>query len=184
MEPLGGHANFGAQREERREHRGQNFGGHHEHQAVGHDDETVADDDVGFAVGVIGADELIAEADFAAEVGGPGFFGEKGIGAGFDEAAIDVIGDEDAAEARGGFEQNVFDADAPHWRFSSSENAAERPEIPPPMMAIRGIRSCELRALSYERKLSGFGPDLTATRCINSPLVSAVSVIAILHKRT
>jgi hypothetical protein len=92
---------------------GKNFGRHHEHQAVGHDDEFVAavlvKHDVGFAVGVVGADELIAESDFAAEVGGPGFFCEEGIGAGFDQAAIDAIGDKDSAEARGGFEQDIFD---------------------------------------------------------------------------
>ena len=67
------------------------------------------DDDVGLAVGVVGADELIAQSDFAAEVGGPGFFGEEGIGAGFDQAAIGTVGDHDSAEARGGFEQDVFD---------------------------------------------------------------------------
>ncbi len=65
--------------------------------------------DVGFAVGVVGADELIAQSDFAAEIGGPGLFGEERIGAGFDEAAIGVVGDNDSAEARGGFEQNILD---------------------------------------------------------------------------
>ena len=60
--------------------------------------------DVGFAVGVVGADELIAESDFAAEVCGPGLFADKGIGASFDQAAIDVVGDKDSAKARGGFE--------------------------------------------------------------------------------
>ena len=88
---------------------------------------------------------MIAQSDFAAEVGGPGFFGEEGIGAGFDQAAIGAVGDHDSAEARGGFEQDVFDLGAPDWRFSSSVNAAERPEIPPPMMAIRGIKNA-----SYE----------------------------------
>ena len=109
MEPLGCHAHFGAPGKERREHRGQNFGGHHEHQAVGHDDEFALDDDVSFAVSVVGADELVAQSDFAAEVGGPGFFGEKRIGAGFDQAAVGAVGDHDSAEARAGFEQDIFD---------------------------------------------------------------------------
>ena len=106
MEPFGGHAHFGAQREKRREHRRQNFGRHHEHEAVGHDEESVLDHDVGFAVGVVGADELIAQSNFAAEIGGPGLFGEEGIGAGFDQAPVffNAIGNHDAAEARGGFE--------------------------------------------------------------------------------
>jgi len=90
---------------------------------------------------------LIAQSDFAAEVGGPGFFGEEGIGAGLDQAPIGAVGDHDSAEARGGFEQNILDL-RPDLRFSSSVNAAERPEIPPPMMAIRGIRT--LRATSFD----------------------------------
>ena len=111
MEPLGGHAHFGAKREKRREHRRQNLGRHHEHEAVGHDDELVLDHDIGFAVGVVRADELVAQSDFAAEVGGPGFFGEEGIGTGFHEAPVffNAVGDHDSAEARSGFEENVVD---------------------------------------------------------------------------
>ncbi len=66
------------------------------------------DHDIGFALGVVGADELIAESDFAAEVGGPGFFGEEGIRSGFDEAAIHMVGDENAAKAGRGFVEDIL----------------------------------------------------------------------------
>ena len=95
------------QRKERRQASGQNFCRDHEHQAVGHFDEAAVGQDVGLAVGVVGADELIAEAKRAAEIGGPGLFGDEGIGAGFDDASVDVFGAEDAAEARGGFVESV-----------------------------------------------------------------------------
>jgi len=42
-------------------------------------------------------------------VGGPGLFGEEGIGSGLDQAPIGAVGDHDSAEARGGFEQNILD---------------------------------------------------------------------------
>ena len=77
---------------------GQDFCWDHEHQAVGHGDQAAADEDVGFAIGVVRADQLIAEAERAAEIGGPGFFGDEGIGSGFDDAVLDVFGAEDAAE--------------------------------------------------------------------------------------
>ena len=100
------------QRKKRREAGGQDFRGDHEHQAVGHFDEAAAGQDVGLAVGVVGADELVAEAEGAAEIGGPGLFGDEGVGAGFDEASVDVFGAEDAAETRGRFVENVVDIGA------------------------------------------------------------------------
>ena len=92
------HAQFRAPGKKRGESGGQDFGWHHEHEAVGHGDETAADEDVSFAIGVVRADELISEAESAAEVGGPGFFGNEGIRSGFYDAAVDVFGAEDAAE--------------------------------------------------------------------------------------
>jgi len=55
---------------------------------------------------------LIAEAERAAEIGGPGFFGDEGVGAGFDDASVDVFGAEDAAEARGRFVEDVVNGRA------------------------------------------------------------------------
>src|SRR5580704_4647873 len=97
MEQFAGHAELGAPGEKRRESGGQNFGWDHEHQAVGQRDELAADENVSFAVGVVRADELIAEADSAAEIGGPGLFGDEGVGSGLDDAAVDVFGAEDSA---------------------------------------------------------------------------------------
>jgi hypothetical protein len=52
---------------------------------------------------------LIAETETAAEVGGPGFFGDEGVGAGFDDAIVDALGAENAAELRRGFVESLFD---------------------------------------------------------------------------
>jgi len=81
----------------------------HEHEAVGHGDEAAADEDVSDAIGVVGADELVAEADGAAEIGGPGFSLMKESGPASDDAALDVLGAKNAAEARRRFIKNVFD---------------------------------------------------------------------------
>ena len=112
MEPLGRHAHFCAPGKKRREHGGHDLGGHHEHEPVGHHHQLAPDYDVGLALGVVRADELIAQPDLAAEIGGPGLLGEKRIGSGFDQAAVDAVGDQDTAQARAGLEQNVFDGRA------------------------------------------------------------------------
>ncbi len=61
MKPLGGHANFCAHGEKRRENRGHDFGGHHEHEAIGHHHQFALGKDVGLALGVVRADELVAQ---------------------------------------------------------------------------------------------------------------------------
>ena len=66
------------------------LGRHHEHQPVGHGYESVLVRNVGFALAIVRADQLIAQSELAAEIGGPGFFGQEGIGAGFDPAVIGI----------------------------------------------------------------------------------------------
>jgi len=77
-----------------------------------------------------------------------GFFGEEGVGAAFDDAAIDGLGGDDAAEASSGFIEAVFEGLAGTAAFSS-DHAALRPAMPPPMMAIFGVLvisvCCELQ---------------------------------------
>ena len=150
------HAEFGGPGKKRGESGGQDFRGDHEHEAVGHGDEAAADEDVGFAIGVVGADELIAETERAAEVGGPGLFGDEGIGAGFDDAAVDVLGAEDAAELRGGFVENVFDC-AGAAGFFEGEGGGESGDAAAddcdaghergcPASRLSGFRSAEFRS--------------------------------------
>ena len=93
MQQLPRHAELGAPGEQRRQRRRDQLRGHHEHQAVRHDDQPAMYHNVGLALRVVGADELIAHAELFAERSRPGFFGEERIGAGFDQAAFDAIGD-------------------------------------------------------------------------------------------
>ena len=83
---------------------GMNLGGHHEHEAIGHHHQLAPGYDVGLALRVVRADELIAQPNLAAEVGSPGLLGEKRIGARFNQAAVDAVGDEHATQARAGLE--------------------------------------------------------------------------------
>ena len=108
MKELPPHAQFRAPGKKRREGRGQNFCWDHEHEAVGDGNEAAAYEDVGFAIGVVGAEELIAQANGAAQIGGPGLFGDERVGPGLDNAALDVFGAKNSAEARRGFVKNVF----------------------------------------------------------------------------
>jgi hypothetical protein len=112
MEKFLRHAQLGLPGKKRRKTCGQNLGGDHEHQAIGHDDEAAVGQDVCLAVGIVGTDELIAQAESAAEIGGPRFFGDERIRARFDNASVNGFGAEDAAEARGGFVKNVVNIDA------------------------------------------------------------------------
>ena len=136
MEEFLRHPKFRLPGEERRKSGGQDFGGDHEHQAVGHFDEAAAGEDVGFAVDVVRADELIAEAERAGEIGGPGFLGDEGIRAGFDDASVD-ISVRRTPPRRGVDSNRVYSTAAPERRCSSRAKAAASPEMPPPMMAMR-----------------------------------------------
>ena len=51
-----------------------------------------------------------------------------------------MLGDKHTAEALARFENDVVQTCAPARRFSSSVNAAESPEMPPPMIAIRFMK--------------------------------------------
>ena len=104
IKPFGSHAQFSAQGKKRREHRRHDLGGHHEHEPVRHHTQLSLGHDVGLALRVVGADELVAQSKLAAEVGSPGFLGEKRIGPSFDQAVIDAVGDEHTTQARAGLE--------------------------------------------------------------------------------
>ena len=110
MEQFLRHAEFGGPGKKRRESGGQDFGWHHEDEAGGHGNEPAADEDIGFAIGVVRTDELITQTEGAAKVGGPGLFGDEGIRAGFNDAAIDVCGAENAAEFKRRFIKDVLDS--------------------------------------------------------------------------
>jgi hypothetical protein len=125
VEQLARHAQLGAPRKQRREAGGQDFCGDHEHQAVRHFEEAAASQDVGLALGVVGADEFVAQAEGATEVGGPGFFGDEGVGAGLDQASVNVFGAEDAAQARGGFIEDVVDIGAAAAVFFEGEGGGQ-----------------------------------------------------------
>ena len=140
MEKFAGHAEFGGPGKKWRETSGQDFRRDQKHQAVGHGDQAAADEDVGFAVGVVGADELVAEAEGAAEVGSPGFFGDEGIGASFDEAALDVFGAEDAAEVRRRFIERVLDCPGPAMFFESESGGESGDAAADDGDAVHGTR--------------------------------------------
>ena len=54
---------------------------------------------------------MIAQTDLLAEFDGPGLFGEERIGSGLEDAAVDLVGYEDAAEARTCFVEDVLELD-------------------------------------------------------------------------
>lgn len=68
-----------------------------------------ASEDISFSVGVVGADQLVAEAEIAAQIGGPGLFGDEGVRTGFDDASVNVIGAENPAKPQARLEENVVD---------------------------------------------------------------------------
>ena len=61
---------------------------------------------------IIGADELVREANLAAEVDCPGLLRKKRIGTSLDEASIHPLGEQNAAETRAAFEQRVLQRNA------------------------------------------------------------------------
>ena len=71
------HAQFRLPRKKRRKSGGQDFGGDHEHQAVGHFHELSLGQNVSLAIGVVGANELIAESKSATKIGRPRLFGDE-----------------------------------------------------------------------------------------------------------
>ena len=80
---------------------------------------------VGLALRVVGADELVGDAQLFAERRGPGFFGEEGIGTGLDQAALDAIGVHGAAEALAALEERVLELRAGGARLFQMEGGAQ-----------------------------------------------------------
>src|ERR1019366_3110274 len=103
------HANFCAPGKKRRQNCGHDLGGHHEHEPIGHPHQLAPGYDVGLALRIVRADELIAQLTIAGEVGSPRLFSEKRIRPSFNQAAVDAVGDEYTTEARTRLEQNVLD---------------------------------------------------------------------------
>ena len=107
-EDLEAHAQLAGPGDELRAQDGEDHGGGHEHHALGHGVKLALAQDVGGGrCGVVGADELVAEAELAAEVEGGALLGEEGVGAAFDEEALAGVGDDLSAEVVGGFEQKI-----------------------------------------------------------------------------
>src|SRR5579864_737192 len=96
MKQLLRHAQLGLPRKEWRESRRQDFCWDHEHQAVRHDDEPALGQNVSLSVSIIGADELIAQAEGAAKIRGPRFFRDKRIRARLDDASVNLFGAKDS----------------------------------------------------------------------------------------
>ena len=80
---------------------GSEVGGDHHAHAVGHGEELAAAKDIGDALGVVGLDDFVGEAEVFRDLAGPGFFGDPGVGAGFHDEAVVPDGLHDAAEAAG-----------------------------------------------------------------------------------
>ena len=87
---------------------------------------------VGLALRVVGADELVGDSKLFAERCRPGFFGKEGIRTGFDQAIFDAIGRQAAAKPLPALEERVFE-------FVS------RPRAPFPDKRRRSARKCRRR---------------------------------------
>ncbi len=104
-----------ARSEERRVIERGEVGWDHHVEAVGYGDERAggiprgAEEDVGFARGVVGGCEFGFEAEVDGEFACPGFGGDPGIRAAFDGEAAFADGFDEAAKATGGFEEYGFD---------------------------------------------------------------------------
>ena len=92
------HFEFGSPAEQGAHGDGEELGGDHHHQPVGHGDKAATFENVGDAEMVVRADDLVAEAHLVDEFEGGRLGGEERIGTGFDDAAVDVVGADDSAE--------------------------------------------------------------------------------------
>ena len=100
----------------------QNLGGHHHHEPVGQGDEAAVLADVGLAEMIVGADDLIGEAQFTDQFEGRGLGGEKAIGPGLDGAAFHLLRLDDASQAGTRLQQS--------WRASPPWPGSMRPRVP------------------------------------------------------
>ena len=116
---------------------GHQLGRHHEHQPVGHDDQLAVYHNVGLSLRVVGADKLVVEAELFAERRGPGFFGEERVGTGLDQAAFYAIGARSSRPAAGRSQRSCTQCRRRRPALFPDRYAALRPEMPPPIIAIR-----------------------------------------------
>ena len=127
---------------------GTSLRGHHEHQPVGHDHQPALYHDVGLALRVVGADELIGDAQLLAERSCPRLFGEKGIRTGLDQAAFDVIGRHAAAQPLAAFEERVLQLGASGARLLQIKGGAQSGDASAddcnPLHAVSFKRSSQL----------------------------------------
>lgn len=117
VEQFHAHANFGAEAEEGRERSGNELGGNQEHQPVRQGNQAVVHDDVRLAGGVVGGDQVRAEAEFAAEFGGGRLFGKKGVGSAFKHRAAHDLTGERPAKPLARLEEGVLDGGICGTRF-------------------------------------------------------------------
>ena len=92
------HFKLGSPAEQGTEGDGEELSGDHHHEPVGHGDEAATFDDIGDAEVIVGADDLVRQAHFVDKFEGGWLGGEEAIGAGFDDAPLDVISADDSAE--------------------------------------------------------------------------------------
>src|SRR5579862_7701623 len=93
------HAPLGLPRKKWRQPGWKDFCRYHEHQAIRHFDQAAVRQNVSLAVGIVRADELVAQAKSTAEIGSPGFFCDERIRARFDDASVNLFGPEDSTQA-------------------------------------------------------------------------------------
>ena len=109
VQQLKRHAHLGANTEEPRKRSGNQLGGHQEHEAVGQRHKAIADDDIGFARGVIRGQQIPAKAQLAAEFGGGRFFRKEGVGPALEHCAVHDFRGQRAAELWPRLIQRVLD---------------------------------------------------------------------------
>src|SRR5262249_498031 len=100
-----GNADLGSPNEEGRRQDGSDPCGKQELHAVGHLDHAAAFADEGLSKMIVRSDYLAIESEVADQIHGPRLGGEKAVGAALDEATVDALGFDHAAEARSFFDQ-------------------------------------------------------------------------------
>src|SRR5579859_7287875 len=99
MQQFQRHANLGCGAEEARERGWNQLGWDKEHEPVGQRNQAIFYDDPGFAVGIVGRNELVAEAEFAAELSACGLFAEEGVWTALENDAVHVFRSKRSTEA-------------------------------------------------------------------------------------
>jgi hypothetical protein len=125
MQKFARHAQLGAPGEQGRERGRNQLGGHHEHKPVGHDHQPAIHHDVGFALGVVGADQLIGDAEVLAQRQRPWFFGEERVRPGFHQAALHLVGIHGPAKSLAALKEGVFQIGAGGPRLLQIKRGAQ-----------------------------------------------------------